>query len=90
MKLSVTFYPTRLNVSAKQDTLGIQTGSQIVREYVGGEPYEGDYIVTPRADIAVILPTTNKILHDDVTVKRIAYYETANPSGETVYIASEV
>lgn len=81
MKLSVTFHPEKLNIS---------TGKEIVREYVGGEPYEGDYIVTPRADIAVILPTTNKILHDDVTVKRIAYYETANPSGETVYIASEV
>lgn len=55
-----------------------------------GIPYDGDYTVTPSAESAVVLPTKNKMLKEDITVQKIPYYETANPTGETVYIASEV
>ena len=58
--------------------------------FSGGAPYEGDYIVIPKADSATVLPTRDKMLWDDVTVTKIPYYETANPTGDTVYIASEV
>lgn len=57
---------------------------------VSGTPYEGDYIVIPKADAATILPTRDRLMQDDVTVQKIPYYETANPTGDTVYIASEV
>ena len=58
--------------------------------FSGSAPYEGDYIVIPKADAATVLPTKDKPMQDDVTVQKIPYYETANPTGDTVYIASEV
>ncbi len=57
---------------------------------IKGKPYEGDYVVIPKADAATVLPTKDRMMQDDVTVTRIPYYETANPTGVTVYIASEV
>mgnify|MGYP006903493105 len=56
----------------------------------GGKPYEGDYEVTPKADSAVVLPTKDRFLSQDVNVKKIPYFETSNKTGVTVYIASEV
>lgn len=56
----------------------------------GGEYYTGDYEVTPRAATEVVLPTEGLVMSDDVTVRKIPYYETSNPTGKTVYIASEV
>ncbi len=52
--------------------------------------YHGDYEVIPDAHNDQILYTSNKILKDDVTVKKVPYYETHNESGTTVYIAMEV
>lgn len=58
---------------------------------VGGSvPYEGDYIVTPKAHAQTVLPTKRKVMADDVTVLEIPYWETSNPDGKTVYIAEEV
>lgn len=48
--------------------------------------YTGDYTVTPLAASDVVLPTANKLMTDDVTVLKIPYFETANESGNTVYI----
>lgn len=56
----------------------------------GGIPYEGEYIVTPKAFEETILETRNKLMADDVTVLEIPYWETSNPDGKTVYIAGEV
>lgn len=56
----------------------------------GGEAYEGDYEVVPKAFEPVVLPTKNKLLADDVTVTKVPYYEVSNETGTTVYIASEV
>lgn len=59
--------------------------------YIGGEPYTGDCTVVPCADKEVILHTTGKLLDDDVTVKKIPFYETSNTQGgKTAYIGSEV
>lgn len=56
----------------------------------GGEPYTGDYTVIPKANEPTVLDTAGKTLAQDVTVTKIPYYETSNPTGDTVYIASEV
>lgn len=52
--------------------------------------YTGEYEVTPKADSAVVLETAARLMTKDVTVKKIPYFETANESGNTVYIGSEV
>lgn len=54
------------------------------------ETYSGEYEVIPKADEGTMLLTKNKLLTDNVTVTKIPYYETSNPDGVTVYIASEV
>lgn len=69
------------------ETIGADIG---VPKTIGGEPYRGDYEVTPSAKVDIILPTKNKAMTDDITVIQIPYYETSNTSGYTVYIASEV
>ena len=54
------------------------------------ERYNGDYEVTPDAFNAQTLPTANKLLTQDVVVKKVPYYETSNiQQGITVYIAEE-
>lgn len=60
-----------------------QIGLEIEAEIIdgGGEPYSGEYDVTPLPRDDVVLPTANRRMSDDVTVRRIPYYETSNPSG---------
>lgn len=54
------------------------------------ERYNGDYEVIPNAFNAQTLPTANKLLTQDVVVKKVPYYETSNiQKGITVYIAGE-
>ena len=63
---------------------------EIHKVYVGGVPYDGDYIVTPKVNQQT-LPTLNKLMKDDVTIKAIPYYDVGNTSGgSTVYIGNEV
>ena len=52
--------------------------------------YEGPYEVIPQAENAVILQTIDKHMLDNVTVQKVPFYQTSNPYGDTVYIASEV
>lgn len=57
---------------------------------VGGELYEGEYIITPKVTEQII-PTKEKVLAEDMTIKSIPYFDVSNNSGgNTVYIASEV
>ena len=52
--------------------------------------YNGNYTVTPSVEEQT-LKTANKKMLEDVTVKKIPFYETGNLSGgNTVYIGSEV
>lgn len=52
------------------------------------ETYTGDYAITPTVT-AQVIPTKNRYLTDDMTVKEIPYYETSNTTGgNTVYIAN--
>ena len=59
-----------VSVVADPETLGIEIGSQIVREIVGGEPYEGSYAVTPTNETQT-LPTSGKLLTRNLTVNPI-------------------
>lgn len=52
--------------------------------------YEGSYDVTPKVEEQT-LPTAEKFLQKDVTIKKIPYFEVSNTSGgDTVYIGKEV
>lgn len=51
--------------------------------------YAGSYEITP-IDDEQILNTKNKITREDITVKKIPYFQTSNEYGDTVYIGSEV
>lgn len=56
---------------------------------VNGVPYEGEYGITPKIE-SQVLPTKNKVMTDDLTIREIPIYETSNQSGgTTVYIAKE-
>lgn len=51
------------------------------------DDYTGEYFVVPLADEQIILDTKYKRMLKDVTVDKIPYYETSNPSnGYTVII----
>ena len=47
---------------------------------IGGRPYEGDYIVTPKVDQQK-LDTKGTIMRDDVIIEEIPYAEVSNNSG---------
>ncbi len=53
------------------------------------DPYMGAYEVTPTVE-GFTLPTARKVMSEDLTVKRIPYYEMDNTAGTTVFIGSEV
>ena len=57
--------------------------------YVRGSKYEGKYTVTPNP-IGETLPTMDKTLDRDITVKAIPYYEVSNEQGVTCIIGKEV
>lgn len=66
-------------VMASENAWSIEMKSGVL---VGGFPaYRGEYDVTPLPRDDVVLPTANRSMSDDVTVLRIPYYETSNPSG---------
>lgn len=54
------------------------------------ELYDGEYEITPKVDEQLI-PTAQKFLTKDMTVKKIPYFDVGNTAGgSTVYIANEV
>ena len=54
------------------------------------DPYEGEYVITPKVE-AQTMPTAQKLMTKDVTIKAIPYFDVSNSSGgSTVYIAKEV
>lgn len=58
----------------------------------GGEVsyYDGDYVVIPLAEEEKVLETKNKLMSDDVTVKKVPSYSVDNEYGQTVSIGVEV
>lgn len=49
------------------------------------EHYQGNYTIIPKTT-SQTLHTANLVMDDDVTVLEIPYFETANETGDTVYI----
>lgn len=53
------------------------------------EKYKGPYDITP-AISSQVMDTKNKHMTDNVLVEAVPYFETANDSGHTVYIANNI
>lgn len=92
MRMNVTFSEVggkTFNVRFQQDrqSFGADFGEiQHLTEYVGGDPYDGEYAITPKVE-AQTLPTKEKVMLDDVTIMAIPYAEvTNNSNGKTVTI----
>ena len=60
--------------------------NQITEDF---EVWDGDYNVTPSVD-AQTLDTKGKMMENNVTIKKIPYYEVSNNFGYTVYIGGEL
>ena len=95
MKLELTFseqdkcFATSLSDTSQIFELDMGSVNRVT-EYIGGELYQGDYVVTPKVD-AQTIPTKGKVMAEDVTVKEIPIFRTSNTSGgNTVYIAKEI
>lgn len=56
---------------------------------VTGDPYEGEYEVTPKVHSEVVLHTKDKTMADDVTVHIVPQYETYNVSGGNTLIIGD-
>lgn len=55
----------------------------------GGTPYTGAYEVTPKIYSPVALPTKNKTMREDVTVRKIPQYEVSNDAGGNTLIMGD-
>lgn len=59
-------------------------------KYVNHEKYQGDYVVTPKVN-AQTMPTKDKLLIEDMTIKAIPIFKVSNTTGgNTVFIGNEV
>ncbi len=92
-----------IDTKIKPDTVEIKTSfvesdisistefSDVIEVVTSDVPYyEGDYTVIPLAEEEKILETKNKLMSDDVTVKKVPIYSVDNEHGQTVSIGVEV
>lgn len=87
IRLKISGSRLRLNVNSPK--IGMKVDKAVIVQ-VGGEPYEGEYEVTPKVS-SQTLPTAKKLMKDDVMVKAIPYFDVSNPAGgQTIYIGSEL
>lgn len=95
MRFDVRFNQTdqKLRISFESDNSAFNPkfkNFQQITAYVGGGPYTGEYTVTPKVE-AQTMPTKEKVMLDDVTIRAIPYFDVSNTSGgRTVYIGNEV
>lgn len=65
----------------------IEAGGMIQLQPEALDIYNGDTVVIPTAHDDITLQTAQKLVSDDITVKKIPCYEVSNPEGgTTVYI----
>lgn len=67
----------------------LEVSFEISVSAVGGNPYTGDYWVTPKIYTPVTLPTKSKTMKDDVTVLKIPQYEVSNEAGGNTLIMGD-
>ena len=83
-KVEVSFCENRRNFAIHFQQI------QIVTQEVGGELYQGAYVVIPTVE-GLDLPTKDKHMQEDVIIRGIPVYEASNTSGgTTVYIANKI
>ena len=67
---------------------GLSGKVSVTKEY---DDYEGEYKIIPKTFAEQVLPTSNRVLKEDVIVKEVPFYETSNDSGGiTVYIGKDI
>lgn len=71
----------RLNAMTNVVKYGLEIETNIVVDPSYIPAYDGSYEVTPLANTETILETAGRRMEDDVTVRKIPYYETTNESG---------
>lgn len=76
-----------------QPKLRAKVGESVINAYIQSvavkivdNPYQGDYTVIPKIATDIILPTAEKTLSQNVTVKEIPVYVTGNESGGNTVI----
>ena len=80
----------KANFISNQKNFNVKFSEQINVSQLVGEKYEGDYVVTPKLT-AQKLPTKNKVLLEDMSIKEIPIYRVTNQTGgTTIYIAKEI
>lgn len=96
MRINVTFSPTNQRIPLKFNSTSqrIPVRFKDLQEITGQAPdveiYDGSYEVTPMVD-AQIIPTAQKFLTADMTVKEIPFFNVGNTAGgSTVYIGKEL
>lgn len=68
--MNVTFIPQSVSVFVDQTAITIGTGTPVARDYVGCDPYEGSYTITPSNE-QQILPVQNMRMTQDLTIEPI-------------------
>lgn len=93
MKIHVTFDDNHNQQKVKFQSNEIRFPTSVKDVVVvkdAGDPYEGDYAVTPKVNSQKML-TKGKMMVDDVTIHPIPFFDVSNTSGgTTVYIAKEI
>ena len=86
-ELNATRQTLGARLNATRQTFVADFGKvQHLTEFVGGEPYTGEYAVKPKVE-AQTMPTRLKIMLEDVTIHAIPYAEvTNNANGTTATI----
>lgn len=76
-----------------QPKLRAKVGESVINAYIQSvavkivdNPYQGDYTVIPKIATDIILPTAQKSMSQNVTVKEIPVYVTGNESGGNTVI----
>ena len=89
--LKGAYKPFGLNFKSNSQTFTSDFKAiQPVTTYVGGDPYLGEYVVTPKVD-EQIMETKDKVLTEDIKIKNIPFFDVSNESGgSTVFIGGKI
>ena len=79
-----------LDFQEQPSDIGLEFGQVVEIVKSDANPYTGDYTVTPTVEGST-MPTKDKYMTKDVTIRPIPYYNVSNTAGgSTVYIAKEI
>ena len=80
MTVSVDSVEIGMQVNVESPSLPMELGTAINVKIVDAPVYEGEYVVTPKAE-AQTLETAERMMEDNVVVLEIPYAEVSNLSG---------